>query len=368
MPPTTLSQYEALAKDLLSQMAYHYYIGGARDEVTLNANHKAWEKIWLHYRVLVDVQHRNAQTQILGRTTSIPILIAPTAFHGLAHQLGECETAIGAQRANSIYIVSTLSNRSLEDVARVSSGRLWFQLYVYRDRQLTQSLIRRAEDAGYEAIVLTVDAAEIGTRERDHRLGFHLPSELTLGNLQGTGKEHMEGVTDGSALSHYVRDQLDASLTWSDLKWLTEQTHLPVLVKGIVRADDATRAIECGAEGVVVSNHGGRQLDTAPPTALVLPSIVKAIGGRGVVLVDGGIRRGTDVIKALALGANGVLIGRPILWGLTVDGADGVERVLKILQDELLEAMALCGCPSIESIDKTLIDPNSPSLRRNSTS
>jgi 4-hydroxymandelate oxidase len=361
MRPSTLSQYEVLAKDSLSQMAYNYFVGGARDEVTLNANRQAWERIWLHYRVLVDVQDRTAETHILGRSTSTPILIAPTAFHGLAHQLGECETAIGAERADSIYIVSTLSNRSLEDVARVSSGRLWFQLYVYRDRQLTLSLIRRAEDAGYEAIVLTVDAAEIGTRERDHRLGFHLPSELTLGNLQGTGKEYMGGVDDGSALSHYVRDQLDASLTWSDLEWLTERTHLPVLVKGIVRADDAGRAMERGAQGVVVSNHGGRQLDTAPPTALVLPSIVEAVGGRGAVLVDGGIRRGTDVIKALALGAHGVLIGRPILWGLAVDGAHGVERVLKILHDELLEGMALCGCPSIDSIDRSLIDPHTPS-------
>ena len=353
--PMNLADYEIIAKDQLSSMAYQYYVGGARDEITLRHNRQAWQDILLYYKVLVDVHNIDTSTTLFGQKINSPILIAPCAFHGLAHHQGECATANGASAQQNIYITSTLSNRSLEEIAAASSSRLWFQLYVYRDRQITIDLIRRAENAGYQAIVLTVDAPQIGTRERDQHTHFHLPDGLTLGNVQGTGKESMDQVTGHSALSHYVRDQLDPSLTWNDLQWLVAQTTLPVLVKGIVRADDAVQAIKCGAQGVVVSNHGGRQLDTAPPTAHVLPKIAQAIADQGVVLVDGGIRRGTDVVKALALGAHGVLIGRPILWGLAVDGSSGVERVLHMLHQELVEAMALCGCPTIASIDHHLL-------------
>ena len=353
----TLSDYEVHARKKLTSMAYHYYSGGARDEITLRKNRKAWEEINLHYRVLVDVSHRTTQTQFLNQNVSSPILIAPTAFHGLAHTKGECATVYGAHKQNQIYIASTLSNYSIDEIAQVDNDLLWFQLYVYKDRSITLGLIERAQTAGCKALVVTVDAAEIGTRERDQVNGFHLPPGLTLGNLKGTGKEQMDETLNGSSLSEYVRTQLDPSLTWTDLKWLIQNTSLPVLVKGIVRVDDACKAMECGAAGVVVSNHGGRQLDTAPPSALVLPAIAQKIGNEGLILVDGGIRRGTDVIKALALGAKGVLIGRPILWGLAVDGSSGVSRILDLLNQELLEAMALCGCPTLESITYDLISP-----------
>ena len=353
---STLYDYAALAPQHLSEMAHQYYVGGARDEITLKANRSAWDQIWLHYRVLVDVEHRTAETSMLGQPISAPILIAPTAFHGLAHPDGERATAEGARRAQTIQIVSTLSNQSIEDVA-TSGAALWFQLYVYRDRQITLDLIHRAEAAGCQALVITVDAAMIGTRERDRAQQFHLPHGLTLGNFKGSTRAHLDLADGDSALTRYVQDQLDPSLSWRDLEWLIQQTRLPVLVKGIVRADDARRALDSGAHGVVISNHGGRQLDTAPPTALVLPRIARAISGEGLILVDGGIRRGSDVLKAVALGAHGVLIGRPVLWGLASRGASGVEDVLNILKAELLEAMALCGCPDIASITSDLIDP-----------
>ena len=358
--PSTLYDYATSAPQYLSEMAYQYYVGGARDEITLKANRDAWDQLWLHYRVLVDVQHRTAETTLFGQSVAAPILIAPTAFHGLAHPMGERATAEGARRAQSIYVVSTLSNRSIEEIAS-SGAPLWFQLYVYRDRDLTLELIHRAEAAGCQALVITVDAAMIGTRERDRAHQFHLPDGLTLGNFRGSSRARLDHTGGDSALTQYVRDQLDPSLTWRDLEWLIQRTHLPVLVKGIVRADDALRALNAGARGVVISNHGGRQLDTAPPTALVLPQIAKALNGQGLVLVDGGIRRGSDVLKALALGARGVLVGRPILWGVAMRGAEGVDHVLNILRDELLEAMALCGCPDLASITEDLITPNHPS-------
>ena len=353
----SLLDYQKQAQKKLSNMAYAYYAGGARDEITLHKNRQAWDQIDLHYRVLVDVQHRTTHTRILNQEVHSPILIAPTAFHGLAHPQGECATIKGSSQANQIYIASTLSNRSIEEISAISNQHLWFQLYVYKDRALTLKLIEKAETAGCKALVLTVDAAEIGTRERDQATQFHLPNGLTLGNLRGTGKAEMNQTSSGSSLSEYVRTQLDPSLTWKDLKWLIQQTSLPVLVKGIVRVDDACRAVECGAHGVVVSNHGGRQLDTAPSTASVLPKIVQKVGSETTILVDGGIRRGTDVVKALALGAHGVLVGRPILWGLAVNGSQGVYSVLDLLNRELLEVMALCGCPTLESISLDLIHP-----------
>ena len=355
--PSTLYDYATLAPEHLSEMAYHYYVGGARDEITLSANREAWDRLWLHYRVLVDVEQRTAETAFFGQAVSAPILIAPTAFHGLAHQDAERATAEGAQRAQAIHIVSTLSNKSIEEVA-ASGAALWFQLYVYRDRALTLELIKRAEAVGCQALVITVDAAMIGTRERDRANQFHLPDGLTLGNFRGSTRAHLDQTGGDSALTRYVQEQLDPSLGWRDLEWLIAQTRLPVMVKGIVRPDDARRALDVGASGVVVSNHGGRQLDTAPPTALVLPKISEALAGEGLILVDSGIRRGADVLKAMALGAHGVLVGRPILWGLASRGAEGVEHVLEILRAELLEAMALCGCSDLKSITRDLVDPS----------
>lgn len=352
-----LYEYEAASREVLSAMAHSYYSGVARDGITLKANREAWDRLYLHYRVLVDVSQRHTRTVILEQEMSAPLLVAPTAFHGLAHPNGELETAQGAALQDCIYIASTLSNQSIESICEVSTGSVWFQLYVYKDREVTLQLIKRAEKAGCKALVVTVDAAMIGTREQDRALRFHLPNGLTMGNFSNEQRARLDQTSEDSALAQYVQSQLDPSLTWSDLAWLVEQSALPVFVKGIVRADDALLAVYHGAQGVIVSNHGGRQLDTAPPTALVLPRIRHALGDSAVILVDGGIRRGTDVIKAIALGANAVLLGRPILWGLAQNGQEGVAHILSLLQAELLEAMALCGCATISSISTDLINP-----------
>ena len=328
----------------------------ARDEIT-RQNRRAWDEIELWYRVLVDVGLRNTATSVLGYEVAAPLLIAPTAFHGLAHADAECASVKAAARFGTIACVSTLSNVSLERAAAASNRAMWFQLYVYRDRGVTKSLIERAESAGYGAIVLTVDAAEIGTREADQDLGFHLPPPLTMGNFKTAERAHLERSESDSALSQYVRTLLDPSLTWSDVSWLKQQTKLPIVIKGLVRADDARRAVDAGASAVIVSNHGGRQLDTSPATAKALPYVVNAIGDQVDVLVDGGIRRGTDIVKALALGAKAVLIGRPALWGLACAGEAGVLHALRLLQGELSEAMALCGCPRIETISSDLLGP-----------
>jgi 4-hydroxymandelate oxidase len=353
----TLASYEEAARQVLSEMAYAYYAGGARDEVTLTANRSSWSTRWLHYRTLVDVSQRSAHTTLLGIPVESPIICAPMAFHRLAHDEGERATVEGVGDAGSIFTLSTLSTVALEAVAERRTGPLWFQVYVYKDREVTADLVRRAEAAGYQGIVLTVDAAEIGTRERDEDAGFHLPEGMVAANLLRAGYESLSDSVDGSALNHYVRTLLDPSLTWADVDWLANLTHLPIIIKGIVRSDDALRAIDHGARAVVVSNHGGRQLDTAVPTALALPSVVTAVDGKLEIYVDGGIRRGTDVIKALALGADAVLLGRPILWGLAVNGRAGVRHVIDLLHAELLEGMALCGTPTIADITRDLIDP-----------
>ena len=352
---TNLYEYEAASKDVLSAMAHSYYAGVARDGITLMANRSAWDQLWLYYRVLVDVSKRHTRTQILGQDMSVPMLVAPTAFHGLAHPEGELATARGAALQNCIYIASTLSNQSIESICASSKGSVWFQLYVYKDRDITLNLIERAKRAGCKALVVTVDAAMIGTREQDQVLRFHLPEGLSMGNFTNSQQARLDRNSDDSALAQYVKNQLDPSLSWSDLSWLVKQSSLPVLVKGIVRADDALLAMRSGAQGVIVSNHGGRQLDTAPPTALVLPKIRQSLGDSAVVLVDGGIRRGTDIVKAIALGADAVLLGRPILWGLAQDGHNGVAHILSLLHAELLEAMALCGCDTIKSITRDLV-------------
>jgi 4-hydroxymandelate oxidase len=357
MKPINIEEWERAALERLEPMARAYFAGGARDEITLRENQRVWDQIWLHYRVLVDVSNRSTRTTVLGQELALPIIAAPTAFQRLAHTDGELATTRALANSGSIFVLSTLSTVSIEDVAAEVEAPRWFQLYVYRDREITRSLVERAEAAGYEALVLTVDAAEIGTRERDARHTFHLPEGIRMANLMNDDLDRMDPVADQSALSQYVREQLDPSLTWADVDWLANQTSLPIVVKGLVRPDDAQRAVDHGARAIAVSNHGGRQLDTAPPTAHVLPAIIEQVGAQAEVLVDGGIRRGTDVIKALAMGARAVMIGRPVIWGLAVDGQQGIENVFETLRLELLEAMALCGCPDIPSIGTDLLGP-----------
>jgi 4-hydroxymandelate oxidase len=351
-----LAELEPLARERLTPLAYDYYASGADDEITLRRNVEAYRELALHYRVLVDVSRVSCATSVLGIPVELPILVAPTAFHRLAHPDGEAATARAAAAAGTLFTLSTLSTTRIEDVMAKTSGPVWFQLYVYKDRIATADLVARVEAAGARALVLTVDAPRLGRRERDVRNRFALPAGLRVENLHGSSGDVAPPPAE-SGLAAYFYSLVDPALSWDDITWLRSITKLPVIVKGLVRADDARRAVEAGAHGVVVSNHGGRQLDTSPATIEVLPRIAEAVDGRAEVLLDGGIRRGTDVIKALALGARAVFIGRPILWGLSIGGEAGVTAVLSMLRRELELAMALCGAPTIAALTRDLVEP-----------
>jgi 4-hydroxymandelate oxidase len=355
----TIADLAALAESKLSKMAWDYYASGADDEVTLRRNVEAWQRLSLHYRVLVDVSARDLSTTVLGTKIAMPVVVAPTAFHKLAHPDGEVATVRGAGEAGTVMILSTLSNSRIEDVVAAASRPVWFQLYVYRDRSRTEALVRRVEAAGAQALVLTVDAPLLGRRDRDVRNRFTLPEGLGLANVDGDVIAARPGEIAESGLAAYFASLLDASLSWHDVAWLRERTRLPIVVKGIVRPDDARRAAEAGAAAVVVSNHGGRQLDTSPATIEVLPRIADTLAaapGTPIELyVDGGVRRGSDVVKAIASGARAVLLGRPILWGLAIDGTAGVAGALGIVRRELDLAMALCGCPELAAITRDLL-------------
>jgi len=354
--PLNVAAYARAAAERLPKEVLDYFEGGALDEITLRENTAGWERLKLYYRVLAGVGARDLTTTVLGQRFSMPIVVAPTAFHKLACDAGEIATARAAKAAGTLFILSSLSNTAMEDVFAEAGSPKWFQLYIYKDRGMTKELVERAEAAGAQAIVLTVDAPGLGTRERDARNRFRLPDGLTVQNLAPRGKGNMPDV-EGSGLAAYVRDNFKSDLGFDDLDWLCALTRLPVIVKGVCRGDDARKATEHGAKAVVVSNHGGRQLDTAPATCEVLPHVVEAVGDRCEVYVDGGIRRGSDVLKAIALGARAVLVGRPILWGLAVNGEQGAAHVLEILKRELDEAMLLCGCGKLGDIGQWVLEP-----------
>lgn len=319
---------------------WDYFAGGSDDEATIQANAAAFGRIRLRPRMLVDVSHCDLATSVLGTPVGMPILVAPSAFHRMAHEEGECATVQGAGAAGTLMVAATDASRSLEEIAQAASGPLWFQLYLYPTREIAAGLLRRAEAAGYRAVVLTVDMPALGNRERDRRNQMEIPPPpLVKANFAGISTE-----------GHAWRP-----VTWDDVDWLPTVTSLPILLKGILTAEDALLALEHGVSGIVVSNHGGRQLDGVVAGIEALPEIVEAVAGRCEVYVDGGIRRGTDILKALALGARAVLVGRPVLWGLAVDGPRGVQRVLEILRDELELAMKLSGCPSLASIKRSLV-------------
>lgn len=359
--PINLFEYESLARKHLSQMALDYFASGAWDEVTLADNRAAFARYKLRPRVLVDVSRRELSTTLLGQPLPMPILVAPMAFQCLASPEGELATARAAAEVGAGMVLSTLSTKSLEEVAIASNllgqSCLWFQLYIHRDRGLTRALVERAEAAGFNALCLTVDAPLLGRRERDQRHEFSLPSGMELANLVALSDMKIPHTPGESGLFAYVAQQFDPSLTWRDVEWLQSLTPLPVAAKGILRGDDALRAVEYGVKAVIVSNHGGRQLDGAIATIDALSEVVTAVGDQVEVLVDGGVRRGADVLKALALGAKAVLVGRPVLWGLAVEGETGVRHVLELLQNELEVAMALSGCATIPAIDASLVRP-----------
>ncbi len=359
MEPNALlnvADYARAARASLPREVSDYYEGGALDEITLRENTAGWERLKLYYRVLAGVRARDMSTTVLGQAVSMPILVAPTAFHRLACPEGEIASAKAARSAQTIFILSSLSNTAMEAVFAEAGKPRWFQLYIYNDRGVTLELVRRAEAAGADAIVLTVDVPGLGTRERDARNRFRLPDGLTVENLTPLGTGSMPEVK-GSGLAAYVRANFKEDLGFDDLEWLCRSTSLPVVVKGVCRGDDARRAAGQGARAVVVSNHGGRQLDTAPAPSDVLPAVVDAAGDLCEIYVDGGIRRGSDVLKAVALGARAVLVGRPLLWGLSVGGEEGATHILEILRRELDEAMLLCGCATLADIDRSLLRP-----------
>jgi len=348
MPLINLNDYQLAAKQKLSQGIFDYIQSGADDEITKEENRLAFSRIWLLPRVLVNVSDITTNTDVLGIGINPPIIIAPTAFHGLAHPDAEIATAKAAENSNTLMIVSTMANTSLEDIKK-HVQKAWFQLYPYKNRSITKELVQRAERAGYLAIVLTADCPIMGNRENDKRNHFKLPKNCIAANFPSQLND-VSFKTDESTVAVYTDNNFDNQFTWSDIEWLKSITKLPIILKGVLHPDDAELAIKYGVSAIIVSNHGGRQVDTTPSGIEILPKIANKVQKKIPILVDGGIRRGTDIIKALALGANAVLIGRPILWGLCVNGQEGVESILKILKKELVMNMALCGHPSISSI------------------
>ncbi|XP_009791622.2 glycolate oxidase-like isoform X1 [Nicotiana sylvestris] len=351
---TNVMEYETIAKEKLPKMIYDYYASGAEDQWTLQENRNAFSRILFRPRILVDVRSIDTTTSVLGFKVSMPIMVAPTAMQKMAHSEGEYATARATSAAGTIMTLSSWATSSVEEVASTGPGIRFFQLYVYKDRNVVRQLVKRAERAGFKAIALTVDTPRLGRREADIKNRFVLPPHLTLKNFEGLDLGKMDKTYD-SGLASYVAGQVDQSLSWKDVKWLQTITHLPILLKGVLTAEDARLAVESGAAGIIVSNHGARQLDYAPATVMALEEVVKAVQGRIPVFLDGGIRRGTDVFKALALGASGVFIGRPVVFSLAVDGEAGVRKVLQMLQDEFELTMALSGCRSIKEITRSHI-------------
>jgi len=352
-PPVNLFDYEDLARKRLPSMAYEYIAGGAGDEVTLRDNRSRFDSLKLKPRVLRDVSHLDTSTTLFGQRLDYPILLAPTAYHKITHPEGEAATARGAGAAHATMCVSSFATTSIEDVAKAATGPLWFQLYVQPDRGFTKALVQRAETAGCRALLVTVDTPVLGTRNRETRAGFRLPPGMERENLKGlVGNASTTAHVDEGTIYSAI---FDPKLTWAGIEWIRSFAKIPVLLKGILTPEDAALAVQHGADGIVVSNHGARNLDTVPATITALPGVATAVGGKIPVLMDGGIRRGTDVVKALALGARAVLIGRPYLWGLSVDGADGVRSVMTILRSEFQAAMALCGHTSLKTIDKSVL-------------
>ena len=361
IPPGTaaLADHEALARQHLNDNAWAYFSGGAADEITLRANRTAWDTLVLQPRVLRPLAGGHTRTTLLGRTLEHPILLAPMAFQHLAHPDGEHASAFAAAALGAGLVLSTQASTPLEDVAQrfladPAHGPLWFQLYLQHDRGFTRELVQRVEAAGAEALVLTVDAPCSGARDREQRAGFRLPAGISAVHLAGLAPPPAQPLALGQ--SALFDGLLQHALTWDDVQWLQSVTRLPVLLKGVLHPKDAQQAAALQVAGLVVSNHGGRTLDTAPATAHALPRIADAVQGTLPLLVDGGIRRGTDVLKALALGASAVLVGRPAIYGLAHAGAVGVAHVLRLLRDELEMAMALTGCRTLAQATPALLE------------
>ena len=352
LPIADLMQFEPLARKRLSQMAYDYVRSGGGDEITMRENRLAFERLRLSPNILEDVSQISTRVSLFGAELEHPILLAPVAYHKLYHPEGEIATARGAGAAGAVMVVSSFTTTAIDEIARNTQQPFWFQLYVQRDRAFTKDMVQRAVAAGCKAVCLTVDTPVLGPRYG--QLSFSLPAGMECVHLRGTQLQSpiLGHKTQRSGIYEPL---FDPSFNWRDLEWLRSIAGVPVLLKGVLSAEDGRRAVERGADGVIISNHGGRNLDTLPSTIDALPRVVEAVAGRIPVMLDSGIRRGTDVLTALALGAKAVFIGRPYIYGLAVGGAKGVERVISILRDELERAMALTGRRSIAEIDGSVL-------------
>ncbi|HEV7700210.1 MAG TPA: alpha-hydroxy acid oxidase [Pyrinomonadaceae bacterium] len=331
----TLADFEPIVRERITPMAWEYLSSGAADETTLRWNRESFDRIKLNPRVLVDVRKVDTSVNIFDQKLAFPILLAPVGLQRLYHPDGEIAAVRGAAEASATYVVSSYSTTSLEDVAAAATGDLWFQIYLQPDREFTRDVVQRAEAVGVKAFCVTVDLPVIGVRNRMDRARFAVPPEMSC--------------------PHMMENFTGSPITWDDVEWLRSITKLPVILKGILNPDDADLAIGNGVSGIIVSNHGARDLDTTPASIEALPRVAERVDGRIPILMDGGVRRGTDVLKALALGAKAVLIGRPFCFGLAVGGAAGVAKVVQILRSEFEIAMALTGRASIASIDRSVI-------------
>ncbi|WP_349975878.1 alpha-hydroxy acid oxidase [Pseudomonas sp. WHRI 8519] len=351
IPPTiaSVTDYEIFASQRMSEQAWAYIAGGAADELTLRENTAAFQRLRLRTSVLADLAGGNTCLQLFGQTFAHPIFLAPVAYQKLAHPDGELATVLAASAVQAGMVVSTQASVELERIAHATQNPLWFQLYLQSDRDFTRDLVRRAEIAGYKVLVLTVDAPVSSARNREQRAGFELPAGIEAANLRGMRRFSGEGAPPAGGLL-LGGPLLAAAPTWQDVQWLRSLTRLPIVLKGVMTGDDARRALAEGIDGIIVSNHGGRILDTVPATIEVLAEVASAVSGRVPLLLDGGIRRGSDVFKALALGADAVLVGRPYIWGLAAAGAPGVAHVIQILRAELEVVMALTGCRNLAGI------------------
>jgi 4-hydroxymandelate oxidase len=358
VPPNlvNLADHEARARHLLDPATWAYIQGGAADEITARANRQAWSAIGLRPRVLRRLDGGHTRVRLLGREWPTPVLVAPMAHQQLVHPHGEAASALAAAAQGAGFVLSTQSNTPMEAVVplvrnETARGPLWFQLYWQTPRDACLALVRRAEACGFEALVLSVDAPVNGVRDAERRAAFTLPPGLRAVHLS---PKPPTDLPDGA--SRIFDGLMPLAPDWDDVAWLRAHTTLPLLLKGVTHPADAQQALALGVDGLIVSNHGGRTLDTVPPTAALLPALVTAVDGRVPLIVDGGIRRGTDVLKALALGAHAVMVGRPVLHGLANAGAQGVAHVLRLLRDELEVAMALCGCRTVADVGKDVLN------------
>ncbi|MEV5013571.1 alpha-hydroxy acid oxidase [Streptomyces sp. NPDC053780] len=354
-----LHEYEAVARERLAGPVFDFLAGGSGTESMLSAARDAFDRIRLRPRCLVDVSDCDPRTSLLGAELAAPLGIAPMAYHRLAHDEGESATARAAGEAGALLTVSMFASRTLEEIAAAATGPLWLQLYWLRRRRPMLDLVRRAEEAGYRALVLTVDAPRVAHRPRDARNGFAVPDGVRAVNIDPAVMSSSHTDRPGeSAVARHSREQFDPSVTWEDLAWLRERTSLPLVLKGLLTKEDAELAVKHGVDGIVVSNHGGRQLDFARPAMEALPEIAESVSGRCPIVLDGSIRHGADIAKALCLGADIVFVGRPVLWGLAHSGHAGVLAVLRVLMDEFEEVMSLMGAPRIR-----LFGPSGVTLR-----